>query len=315
MHRTSVRSDGGTRADAARDISRDIFRDTSRGAELRRRVEASTPATENAPVRYGLTLPIFDALADPALLAELASEAEAAGWDGLFLWDHVYYRRPAHAATDPWIALAAIATSTAQITIGPMVTPLARRRPQIVAREVVALDRLSHGRVVFGVGLGLDASGDEFVRFGEETDVAVRAQMFDEALGLVTALMSGEAVDHRGPHFTATDVRFLPAPFAGRVPIWVAARWPNRRPLRRAAGHNGVFIIDIDVAQLREACAYLAMIRPEGLEGFEVVVQGAPDSDPRPWRDAGATWWLTTFSAFGTDPASVRRVIGAGPPR
>src|SRR4051794_22372821 len=208
-------------------------------------------------MRFGLTLPIFDGLADPRLLAQLAHDAEESGWDGFFLWDHVRYRAPARAATDPWIAMAAVATSTQRVTIGAMVTPLARRRPHIVARQAVALDQLSLGRVVLGVGLGLDASGEEFVRFGEETDLHTRAKMLDESLELLTALLSGEPVDHRGGHYTAADVQFLPAPVQGRLPIWVAARWPNRAPLRRAARYDGVFVIDLEPQQLPDVVAAL----------------------------------------------------------
>ena len=130
-------------------------------------------------MRAGLTLPIFDGLADPRLLADLAATAEQAGWDGVFVWDHVVYRSPVRAATDPWIATAAMAARTERVALGPMVTPLARRRPQVVARQAVALDHLSGGRLVLGVGLGLDRSGGELSRFGEELDDRRRAAMLD----------------------------------------------------------------------------------------------------------------------------------------
>lgn len=103
-------------------------------------------------MRFGLTLPIFDELANPRLLADLAAEAESTGWDGVFVWDHIYYREPIKASTDPWIALAAMAMSTSAVALGPMVTPLARRRPHVVARQVAALDHLSHGRMILGTG-------------------------------------------------------------------------------------------------------------------------------------------------------------------
>jgi alkanesulfonate monooxygenase SsuD/methylene tetrahydromethanopterin reductase-like flavin-dependent oxidoreductase (luciferase family) len=195
-----------------------------------------------------------------------------------------------------------------------MVTPLARRRPQVVARQVAALDRLADGRVVLGTGLGLDGSGGEYERFGEVAEIPVRAAMYDEALGLVRQLLSGEPVEHRGPYFMARDVRFLPRPVQSPVPIWVAARWPNRRPLRRAAGYDGVFIIDLaDPAQLRAACTSLGDHRPAGLEGFDVVVQGPAGNDPARWAAAGATWWLTTFDPFTVTPEEVRAAIGDRP--
>src|SRR4051812_47040547 len=193
-------------------------------------------------MRFGLTLPPFDGLADPGLLADLAVAAEAAGWDGVFVWDHVRYRAPVRAATDPWIALAAIAVRTERIALGPMVTPLARRRPHIVARQLVAIDQLSAGRVVLRAGLGPDRSGEEFARFGEQPDLAIRAAMLDEALDVITALLGGEPVDHHGTHYTATDVTFLPRPVRGHIPVWIAARWPNPRPLQRAARYDGLYV-------------------------------------------------------------------------
>ena len=80
-------------------------------------------------------MPIFDALADPALVARLSAEAEEAGWDGIFLWDHVRWREPVLEVADAWITLAAVATATQTIRLGPMVAPLARRRPVKVARR------------------------------------------------------------------------------------------------------------------------------------------------------------------------------------
>lgn len=260
----------------------------------------------------GIFLPIFDELADPATLARLAGRAEARGWDGCFLWDHVLYRPPVSAATDPWIALAAIAAATERVQIGPMVTPLARRRPWIVARQAVALDHLSGGRFVLGLGLGLDSSGGELSRFGEELDDRRRAAMLDEGLEVLTRLLSGEPVDHRGEHYTVEDVTFLPRPArAGGMPLWLAARWPHRRPVERALRHDGVFLIDTDdpasVAAIVDRAAALG--RP-----FDVVVEGDPGTDVDGWRAAGATWWLASFDAFGATVAAVEAVIDAGPP-
>jgi alkanesulfonate monooxygenase SsuD/methylene tetrahydromethanopterin reductase-like flavin-dependent oxidoreductase (luciferase family) len=236
-------------------------------------------------VRTGLTLPIFDGLADPRLLAELAATAEGAGWDGVFVWDHVVYRAPVRAATDAWIATAAMAMRTERVALGALVTPLARRRPQVVARQAVALDHLSGGRLVLGVGLGLDRSGGELSRFGEELDDRRRAAMLDEALDVLAALFAGGPVDHRGEHYTATVDTFLPTPVRGHLPTWVAARWPHRRPIRRAARHDGLFVIDVDVADLPAAIAEVERARPQGLAGYDVVVE----VDRAPTRAPGRT--------------------------
>lgn len=263
-------------------------------------------------MRRGLFLPIFDELADPVVLARLATRAEDRGWDGVFLWDHVLYRPPAVAATDPWIALAAMAAATRRIELGPMVTPLARRRPWIVARQAVALDHLSAGRFVLGLGLGLDTSGGELSRFGEETDDRRRAAMLDEGLTVLAGLLAGERVDHHGEHYRVADVQFLPRPVrAGGIPVWLAARWPNRRPVARALRHDGVFLIDTaDPASLTGIVERAAGLgRP-----FDVVVEGAPGESVEAWAAAGATWWLAGFDPFTVTVAAVEAVVDAGPP-
>jgi alkanesulfonate monooxygenase SsuD/methylene tetrahydromethanopterin reductase-like flavin-dependent oxidoreductase (luciferase family) len=266
-------------------------------------------------MHYGLDFPPFGALADPRRAVEVAVAAEQSGWDGVFVWDHLQYRAPVTEATDPWIPLAAIAQATERVRIGPMVTPLARRRPQVVARQTAALDQLSGGRLILGVGLGLDGSGRELSAFGEELDDRVRAEMLDESLGLLTALWSGDRVIHRGRHYRADDVRFLPTPVTRpRPPIWVAGRWPYRRPLRRAAGWDGIFLIGQQSPdQLAEAAGIIAAERGD-LDGFDIVVNTPYGDDPRPWDAAGATWWLTE-SAYDVGLDEVMAAARGGPPR
>jgi alkanesulfonate monooxygenase SsuD/methylene tetrahydromethanopterin reductase-like flavin-dependent oxidoreductase (luciferase family) len=182
-------------------------------------------------LRHGVYLPPFNDLADPRRLMDVAVMAEECGWDGLFLWDHVL-RRPEQASdvADPWIALAAIACATTRLKIGTMVTPLARRRPQMLAREVVTLDHLSGGRVILGLGLGVDTAG-ELSRFGELEDPVARGDLLDEGAELLSQLMSGEFVEHRGRYFVADGVRLLPRPVqVPRVPMWFAARARAARP-------------------------------------------------------------------------------------
>ena len=87
-------------------------------------------------------------------MAELAIRTEEQGWDGFFVWDHVAYREPVRCVADPWITLAAVAAATQRVTIGPLVTPIPRRRPHKLARETVTLDRLSGGRLGAGSGAG-----------------------------------------------------------------------------------------------------------------------------------------------------------------
>jgi alkanesulfonate monooxygenase SsuD/methylene tetrahydromethanopterin reductase-like flavin-dependent oxidoreductase (luciferase family) len=229
--------------------------------------------------KRGIFVAPFDELVEPQALARLAIHAEEAGWDGFFLWDHVAYRAPVSAVADPWICMAAIAYATERILIGPMVTPPARRRIHKLARETVTLDHLSGGRLIFGAGLGSDNSG-EFSKFGEEADPKARAALLDEGLTQLAAYWDGE---------------FQPRPLQQpRIPVWLAARWPNRRPVRRALEWDGVFPIDVpgpdDLAELTQE---VRAVRPDG---FDIVVTNPPGTDPKPWVEAGATWCLTGFT-------------------
>ena len=152
-------------------------------------------------MKYAIYLPNFGAFADPNNFLEFASVAEQSGWDGLFIWDHVLLHRHSDISMiDAWVALSAIAATTHRLRLGALVTPLARRRPWKVAREITSLDTLSRGRAIFGLGLGAPADA-EFECFGEETADRVRAEKMDEAIEIVAALQSGERVTFRGKHF------------------------------------------------------------------------------------------------------------------
>jgi alkanesulfonate monooxygenase SsuD/methylene tetrahydromethanopterin reductase-like flavin-dependent oxidoreductase (luciferase family) len=246
----------------------------------------------------GIFVAPFDELYEPALLAELAARAEARGWDGFFLWDHVRYSAPASAVADPWVALAAIAAATARVRLGPMVTPLSRRRVHKLARETVTLDHLSRGRLVLGAGLGSNNHG-ELAPFGDVEDPRERARLLDTGLRRLAAYWGGELQP--------------PTVQRPRIPVWIAARWPARRPLRRAARWDGLFPIDLPGAEaLAELAAEVASLRDPAAGPFDLVITNPAEVDPAPWAAAGATWCLT---GFGPTPreAEVREVIDAGP--
>ena len=263
-------------------------------------------------MKHGLFLPIFDELADPRVVARLAAEAEAVGWDGVFVWDHLDYRAPVDAVADPWVTLAAIACATSTVRLGPMITPVPRRRPVKLAREVATLDRLSDGRVVFGAGIGGDGSG-ELSATGEELDDRVRGAMLDEGLAVLQQAWTGEPLSHRGEHYVADGLSVRPTPTQARLPVWIAVRYGRRKPLERAARFDGVFPIEIDHPdKLAETLAGLD--RPTD-RPYDVAVGAQDDSDPRPYAAAGATWWMRGFSPFGITAAQVRGVLSAGPQR
>lgn len=190
---------------------------------------------------------LFDDLADPRVVARLASEAEEAGWDGCFVWDQLCWRSPVRQVADPWIALAAIATATERLRLGPMVSVLARRRPAKVARETATLDRLSDGRLTLGVGLGSDRFAGELSRTGEQLDDRTRGRMLDESLAILSAAWSGEPVRHRGEHYVVDDITFLPRPVQRPgVPVWAAGFPGNVKPIRRAAQLDGFFPANLE---------------------------------------------------------------------
>jgi alkanesulfonate monooxygenase SsuD/methylene tetrahydromethanopterin reductase-like flavin-dependent oxidoreductase (luciferase family) len=270
-------------------------------------------------MRSGLFLPIFDELADPALVARLSAEAERAGWHGVFLWDHLRWRDPVADVADPWITLAAIATGTERIRLGPMVTPLARRRPVKVAKETATLDLLSRGRLTLGVGLGSDEFGREYSITGEELDDRRRARMLDESLEILAAAWSGEPVRHHGEHYKVDGMRFLPRPVQRPgVPVWVAGFYGKPRPLRRAARYDGFFPVNLEhPEQLAEIVENLTVLRREAgkdvAEPYDVVAALPPGSDPTPYAAAGATWWLVEFPWDAVRVDQVRGVIRDGP--
>lgn len=269
-------------------------------------------------MKFGVTICNHGEYADPNLLADLAVDAEQAGWDGVFVWDHIA-RDGEPPMTDPWIALAAIATRTQRVKIGPMVTPLARRRPWKVARETVALDHLSNGRLILGVGLGIHP--EEFERLGEEQTFKGRASLLDEALDVIVALWSGEPVDHHGQAFDV-QAHFRPTPLqTPRIPIWVGGGWPNRAPFRRAARFDGSFPNAIDGSlqptDYRDITDLISRHRVIETP-FTLVHQGnggPGDIDRWPqFAAVGVDWWLESFRSGERPVDEAKKAISDGPP-
>ena len=272
-------------------------------------------------LRRGVYLPPFGPFGDPSTVVDLAVRAEAAGWDGVFLWDHVV--GGATPILDSWTTLGAVAAATERILLGPTVTALPRRRPWVVARQASTVSRLSGGRLVLGVGLGSNESGD-FTRFGEQTHQGTRGAMLDEGLVILRAMWSGQSVDHAGPHYEVHLEAADPEPHP--IPIWVASS--ERRPavLRRAAGCQGIFPISDHTLSPEEVADIVEALRGAGARvgaGHDVVVAGNaspawerpnPDGvDLTALADAGATWWMESLIHF--DPLALSlEVVDAGPP-
>jgi len=277
-------------------------------------------------MNFGIYLSSVGEYSDPKLLAELAREAENIGWDGVFIWDHI--GQP-NAAADPWVALAAMAMKTERIKLGPIVTPIARRRPWKLARETVTLDRLSNGRLILGAGLGW--SGQEFEAFGEEGELRTRAEKVDEGLVVIDGLWRGEPFSFNGKHFQVKEACFLPRPVQmPRIPIWVCGAWGKRKvSFRRAARWDGVVsilapgvnraILPEEVKDIKE---YTRQYRDDEAP-FDIVVILWSEGDrteneirvTEQYAEAGVTWWLEDLSAerFST-LSEVRKRLHKGPP-
>ena len=264
-------------------------------------------------MRHALYMAPFAELAVPAAMVEVARAAEAAGWDGLFLWDHVL-RSPEEVAeiADVWITLAAMAAATERIRLGPMVTPASRRRPATLARQTTTLDHLSGGRLTVGLGLGVDTGG-ELTRFGEVVDAPTRAAILDEMAAVLAAAWAGEHVEHRGPHVTVDGVTFSPRPVQRpRIPLWFAARGSALRPVRRAARYDGLFLIEASVPQLERALDEVRSVRGD-LDGFDTAVSVSPIDDPALLAVPGVTWAMHSMAPV--EPlADILEFTTAGPP-
>jgi alkanesulfonate monooxygenase SsuD/methylene tetrahydromethanopterin reductase-like flavin-dependent oxidoreductase (luciferase family) len=284
-------------------------------------------------MRFSVNIPNFGDFADAETVAKVAVAAEAAGWDGLFVWDHVVHdKRRGRSFGDPWMLLTAAALATAHIKLGPLVTPVPRRRPEQLARQVSTLDNLSGGRVVFGAGLGGPLE-DEYGSFGEPTEPKLLAERLDEGLGLLDRYWSGEAVTHDGRHYRVDDVTLLPTPVQRpRVPVWIGGYWPHRRPMRRAAAWDGAVPLFLSarhgqaprVDEVRDLTAYLRAHRDDDpSRRFDLVLGGASPADGAAARDligplmeAGATWWdeRRTFDDRVDEADAVLRRVESGPP-
>jgi len=279
-------------------------------------------------MQFAINTPNYGSFSDARLMAELAHEAEDAGWDGFFVWDHIG-GTPEQAApmADPWVELTAMAMTTNRIKLGPLVTPLPRRRPWKLARECVTLDHLSNGRLILGVGIGSDGFLKEYSTYNESTDDTLHGAMLDEGLDVLVQLWSGKTVNYTGQHYQLHDALCLPTPLQQpRIPIWVAGIWPFKKPFRRAARWDGVCPLkDSQLMQpddIREMRTYIRQFRTNN-EPFAVLAYGNTSGTDRqkdldtimPFVEAGATWWQETFA--GSDSAeleAVRTRIRQGPP-
>ncbi len=278
-------------------------------------------------MHYGVGVPNVGEFADPNLLVELAQETESGGWDGFFVWDHLLSSAPEPGAVEPWTVIAAAAAVTRRVRLGVLVTAVPRRDPVLLAQQVATTDILSAGRAVFGAGLG--SIPQEYTRVGRDGAAMARGRRLDEALSLLQVLWSPGSARHHGECFTVDGIDLLPKPVQQpHPPIWIAGRWPNQAPFRRAARFDGVMPTHsshphgstMGVGELSEIVATVE--RHRSRQGpYDVVMEGESkdaehlDRLAEPYGDAGLTWWVEKLGWWrgGREAAAVR--VRRGPPR
>lgn len=294
-------------------------------------------------INHGIFFSNYGDLADPGLLVEYSVAAEEAGWDGVFLADHLIdwdVSGPDRPIADPWITLAGVASRTERIKLGSYVTPVARRQPWQLARDLAVLDHLSDGRVIFGAGLG---ATPDYTTFAEPFDTARLAERYDEGLEVITGLWQGEPFSYDGTHFTIDEAVMLPTPVQEpRIPILIAGNWPHKKPMLRGARWDGImpqwpsllrhlpgrtveelgdhFREAIDQQQshekeVRELVEYYHRLTDDpGDIVLRIDVPDRPSDFIEMCRDLGVTWLLSSpVDASDTKSENIERIRG-GPP-
>jgi len=276
-------------------------------------------------IKFGIYIANYGITNDPQDYIDLAILSENNGWDGFFLWDHVFLSsNTTQPFLDPWIILSAVAVKTKRIKLGTTVTPLARRRPWIIAKEVSTLDRLSKGRMILGVGLGAES---EFSNFGENTDPLIRSKKLDEALHILNGLWGNKPFTFKGKFFNIKEVEFFPKPFQKKIPIWVGGEWPNKKPFQRAAQYDGVFPLKagsedaLSPNDYREIIKYIKQYR-SSFDSYDIIkpiiTTGIKKEDDWSFKNnflnIGITWFVELIYPGRDSLDNIKKIISRGPP-
>ncbi len=162
------------------------------------------------PLSVGVQLPEVEREVRWDEMRSIAVLAEEIGFDSIWVGDHLIYRPengPPRGPWEAWSLLAAIAASTNTVEIGPLVAATAFHSPAMLAKKAIAVDEISGGRLVLGLGAGWNRA--EFDAFGFPFDH--RASRFEEAFHIIRRLVKGDEVDHQGRYYNTDRAEILPA--------------------------------------------------------------------------------------------------------
>ncbi len=239
-------------------------------------------------MRYGLVVSNIGSFSKPVNVLRIAERAEATGWEALLLWDHLAWVWDGP-AIDPWVTLGAVAARTERLLLGTAVTPIPRRRPQVLAVQVATLDELSGGRAILGAGLG--GKRREFEEFGESFAVARRWRLLEDGLELIRDLWGGPL----GPR---------------DIPIWIGGN--SQRARRLAAAYDGWLPDSTSPAEMTMGPDD---IRAESID--EIAVMGYSDPHDHElhqrYTRAGVTWWLESLHDRRASFDDLLARVAAGP--
>lgn len=172
-------------------------------------------------MRVGVQLPEVERVVRWPEYVAMARAAEDAGFDSIWLGDHLLYRGDGRAERGPWEAwttLAGLAAVTERVTLGPLVACAAFHPPGLLAKMASSIDEMSGGRFVLGLGAGWNRT--EFDAFGVPFDH--RVSRFEESFAIVRGLLAGERVTISGRFHRADDAVLLPRPHR-RVPLMIGS--------------------------------------------------------------------------------------------
>ena len=173
------------------------------------------------PLRVGVQLPEVEREVRWPEYVGMAHAAEAAGFDSIWVGDHLLYRgdgRPERGPWEAWTLLAGLAASTSRVGLGPLVTCAGFRPPGILAKVAATVDEMSGGRLILGIGAGWNKV--EFDAFG--LPFGERASRFEESFEIIRRLLAGERVTFQGRFYQAEDAVLCPRP-ARTPPLMVGS--------------------------------------------------------------------------------------------